>query len=31
MQGGGVLEILSLIVKHPTEGWNSLEKGNSKG
>ncbi|KAG1057083.1 hypothetical protein G6F46_000402 [Rhizopus delemar] len=27
MQGGGVLEILSLIVKHPTEGWNSLEKG----
>lgn len=27
MEGGGVLEILSLIVKQPTEGWKSLFKG----
>ncbi|CAO3681433.1 unnamed protein product [Rhizopus stolonifer] len=27
MQGGGVLEILTLIVKQPTEGWKSLFKG----
>lgn len=28
MEGGGVLEILSAIVKQPTEGWTSLFKGN---
>jgi len=27
MEGGGVLEILSSIVKQPTEGWKSLFKG----
>jgi hypothetical protein len=27
MEGGGVLEILSSIVKQPTEGWTSLFKG----
>lgn len=27
MEGGGVLEILSLIIKQPTEGWKSLFKG----
>lgn len=27
MEGGGVLEILSAIVKQPTEGWTSLFKG----
>ncbi|KAI9280525.1 mitochondrial carrier domain-containing protein [Sporodiniella umbellata] len=27
MQGGGVLEILRLIVRQPTEGWKSLFKG----
>ncbi|KAI8888391.1 mitochondrial carrier [Backusella circina FSU 941] len=27
MEGGGVLEILSMIVKQPTEGWKSLFKG----
>ena len=27
MEGGGVLEILSLIMKQPTEGWTSLFKG----
>jgi fusion and transport protein UGO1 len=29
IEGGGVLEILGLIVKQPTEGWTSLFKGKS--
>lgn len=27
MEGGGVLEILNLIMKQPTEGWKALFKG----
>lgn len=27
IEGGGVLQILNLIVQQPTEGWKSLFKG----